>query len=63
MRGCRLREKNHWGFFREDVRTHLLLEDNLLHAIKSLYLPIQVLLRAVHKEIYRKYRHTDHTEI
>ena len=62
MRGCRLREKNHWGFFR-DVRTHLLLEDNLLHAIKSLYFPIQILLRAVHKEIYRKYRDTDHIEI
>ena len=30
---------------------------------KSLHLPIQVSLRAVRKEIYRKCRDTDHTEI
>ena len=30
---------------------------------KSLYLPIQVSLRTVRKEIYKKCRNTDHTEI
>ena len=30
---------------------------------KSLHLPIQVSLRAARKEIYRKCRDTDHTEI
>ena len=30
---------------------------------KSLYLPIQSSLRAVHKEIYKKCCDTDHTEI
>ena len=40
----------HWDIH----HSYLLLEDNLLHAIKSLYLPIQVLLRAVHKEILLK---------
>ena len=53
--------------YKSDRDTHCLAKGCKLQILVSLkvpiYLPVQVSLGAVHKEIYKKCRDTDHTEI